>query len=171
MILALALAGFFVQECANGFRRSQDFRGEQVVYTEENFFDGACGEPSVASRSYGSYSLGELVADAREIDFVFEKVTLMPQSIAVAAAYRARALCGLSEWSENRETEITGLACDFLDNGSAFMVPAKGDARYGIVKVDEAGLRFGRLSPQFDGSSPERRPRSLDPRPYARQQN
>lgn len=166
MILALAIAGLFAQDCANGFRRSQDFRGDQVTYSEENFFDSACEEPSVSSRSYGSYSLGGPVGDAREIDFVFAKVTLEPKSEAVASAYRARLLCGRSDWEEGRETEITGQACDFLNNGGYFNIPAAGDIRYGIVKEEENSLRFGRLSPEFNGSSPERRPRFLDPVPY-----
>lgn len=169
MILALALAGLFVQDCASGFRRSQDFSPSQVIYSEENFFDSACEELSVSSRSYGSYSLGEKVGDARAIDFVFAKVTLEPSSAEVAAAYRGRALCGLTEWEQDKETEITGLRCDFLDNGGLFKVPSAGDIRYGIVKEEGDSLRFGRLSPEFDGSSPERRPLFLDSRPYLKQ--
>jgi hypothetical protein len=168
VILVLAIAGLFTQDCASGFRRSQDFRGDRVIYSEENFFDPACAEPSVASRSYGSYSLGGPAGEAREIDFVFERVTLEPKTEAVAASYRARALCGITGWEKDRETEITGLACDFLGNGGNFSVPAAGDIRYGIVREEERGLRFGRLSPEFNGSSPERRPRFLDPVPYLR---
>lgn len=168
MILALALAGLFAQDCADGFRRSQDFRGEHVIYSEENFFDLACTAPSVISRSYGSYLLGGAVGDAREIDFVFAKVTFSPQTEAVAASYRARALCGLTNWAVGEETEITGLRCDFLDSGGKFAVPAAGDRRYGIVKEEGDALRFGRLSPEFNGASPERRPLFLDPAPYLR---
>lgn len=168
MILALAIAGFFIQDCANGLLRSQEFRGNQVIYSEENFFNSACSEPSVASRSYGEYSLGPLVADSRHIDFIFEKVTLEPKNEAVAAGYRARSLCGIADWSAGSETEITGLSCDFLDNGGNFLVPAAGARRYGIVKEEGDSLFFGRLSPELDGSSPERRPTKLDLRAFHR---
>jgi hypothetical protein len=172
--LALALAGFYSQDCANGFRRAQHFQSGTVVYREENFFDSECRSPSVATRSYGAFTLGSPVLEpigARELDFRFEKVTLEPKTEAVAGIYRDRALCGLEEWSVGKETEITGLECDFLDNGAAFAVPTAGEMRFGIVGIGEDRLLFGRLSPAFPGRSPLTRPRQFDPRPYLRKAN
>jgi hypothetical protein len=169
MLLLLSIAGLFAQDCTNGFRRSQEFRGNQVVYAEQNFFDSACEEPSVTTRSYGTYVLGAGAGSGREIDFTFSKVTLTPKTGGVAEAYRLRALCGRADWAANEEAEISGRRCDFLDNGVGFRVPAMGDRRYGIVKEGEGALWFGRLSPESDGSTPARRPRFLDPLPYLRQ--
>jgi hypothetical protein len=166
VILSLALAGLFVQDCSHGFRRSQEFRAGQVIYSEENFFDSACEEASVVTRSYGAYVLGAEIGSGREIDFTFAKVMLVPKNEEVAEAYRARRLCGRADWVAGEETEITGLRCDFLGNGAAFPVPALGDRRYGLVKTQREALWFGRLSPERDGMSPGRRPLILDPLPY-----
>jgi hypothetical protein len=167
VILALLLAGVYAQDCADRVRRFQSFEENRAAYSEANFFDEGCTRPAVLSRSYGIYSLPE-GEGVRNLDFTFTKVSLVPLTEEVAADYRKRMLCGLSVWEMNRETEITGRHCDFLGLGAQIRVPQRGEVRYGIVKQEEDSLYFGRLSPAFDGTNPESRPRFLDPRPYRR---
>ena len=67
-----------------------------------------------------------------------------------------------------RAVRIYVVGCDFFGLGSVVPVPRAGDRRYGIVRIEEDTLSFGRLSPVRDGSSPEKRPLELDPVPYPR---
>ena len=167
-MIPLALLGLFSQGCVNGLEKTHFFSAAESVYSERNFADAACARPSLVSRSYGRYVLGERLpvpAGATAIDFTFRRVTLEPLTAEVARGFRERALCGLSAWEKGVETEITGLACDLLDAGVDFPVPASGDLRFGVVKIG-AEVFFGRLTPERPGLSPATRPRELDPLPY-----
>jgi hypothetical protein len=105
---------------------------------------------------------------ASELDFLFVGVRLIPRDHAAAAYYESVALCGLKGWKINEPKEIGGRLCDFLGLGEPFQVPRAGLKKFGVVKMEGDALYFGRLSPERDGSSAEKRPLDLDPLPYRR---
>lgn len=171
-IFSFALSGNYVQNCNSGLIRSESFSGAEVIFSEAVHRDHQCSTASFTMRSYGSYSLGKAVeqpSGASEIDFVFTKVTITPDSAELAASYRARMVCGLSNWSESVENEVTGQACDFFLTGSPVRAPGSGDLRYGIFQLVGDSLYFGALTAERNASSPDRRPLQLDPRPFVRQ--
>jgi len=171
-IFSFALSGNYVQSCNSGLIRSESFSGAEVIFSEAVHYDRQCAAPSFTMRSYGSYSLGKAVEEpsgASEIDFIFIKLTITPDSAELAAAYRAHKVCGHSGWSESVENEVTGQACDFFLNGSPVRAPGSGEVRYGIFQLVGDSLFFGALTPERNASSPDRRPLRLDPRPFVRQ--
>lgn len=170
--LAVIPDGQYEQGCQAGYRRAEIIAGENAVYVEKNFADPFCRELSLEIRSYGLLTYGEAVprpAGAAAIDFLFQRVTLTPKQEWVARLYRDRRLCGLSEWSVGQETEITGRSCDFFGVGRFSPVPEGGAVRYGVYRQEQNGnLYMGKLRPERDGLTPERRPQELDPFPYER---
>ncbi len=166
---AAALDGTWLQGCAHGYQREENFLCNSATYTERNFWDHDCKQPALETISRGIVSLGEGVDQplgARQIDFVFTSVSLKPRDLTTAKTYRDRILCGFRDWSANEEKEITGRECDFFGLGSVVKIPAKGTRKYGVVKIAADALYFGRLTPARDSSAPERRPLELDPAPY-----
>jgi hypothetical protein len=165
------LDGLWRQACERSYFREELFLGSSAVYTERNFRDGACLSPSVDTISRGQILPGSLVAEpigASELDFIFESVSLLPRDERAAEAYEKISLCGLKGWIAGEEKEITGLLCDLYGQGSQVRVPQKGLHKYGVVRVGEDALYFGRLSPERDGSSALKRPLVLDASPYKR---
>ncbi|RZA08411.1 MAG: hypothetical protein EOP11_04945 [Proteobacteria bacterium] len=166
--------GRYEQSCERGYRRGEIFAGEEAIYAEKNFADLGCETISLEILSYGRVSYGpalEKPKGAAAIDFQFTKVTLVPRQTWVAKLYQERKLCGTANWELDKETEITGAACDFYGLGRFTAVPEAGDERYGIYRVERGReLYFGKLRPGRDGTKPELRPRDFDPNPYLRRE-
>jgi hypothetical protein len=169
LILTAALNGTWQQACSHGYSREETFQGTSAVYTERNFWDLSCTQPSVEITSRGTITLGEAVtqpAGALKIDFIFDSVSFKPVDEKSAEAWRERGVCGFRDWQAGMEKVASGLECDFFGNGTFFQVPKPGDRKFGIVKIGEGALYFGRLSPERDGSSESKRPLDLDLSPY-----
>ena len=172
LILSLvSLQGSWQQDCQRGLVREEHFQDSSVKFVERNFWDSACQSSAAEAISHGTILLGDPVekpAGASAIDFTFSSVFLKPLDERAASSWNARAVCGIRSWQSGEEMEVTGKECDFLGLGKAVRVPSSGDKKFGVISLTEEGLFFGRLSPQRDASSPDRRPLELDPRPYRR---
>lgn len=169
----LLLLGLFAQDCREGQLRSEEFLASgQAIYTERAHFEAACRTPALEIRSYGSFAAGEILpkpAGARALDFIFSRVTARLVHASAVADYNRRRVCGLDSWILGEEVSITGLRCELGGGpGLAWRVPTAGTARYGVYTLSASGeeLFFGRLSPERDASTPERRPESWDSFPY-----
>lgn len=167
--LPAELRGLWLQDCRGGHQRRQLFTRELSVYSEMSFADAACSEPLLELVSEGDPLVGGLAegsSGALEIDLSIERITAVPHAESVAAAFRARAVCGISTWEVGREQEVTGLPCDFSSLGHPLRMPGRAERRFGLVRREDDRLYFGRLSPARDGTGPGRRPLELDPAPY-----
>ncbi len=168
-LFAWALGGAYQQDCQQGHQRALLFSGNKVVFVETRFIDKFCTNPSIIIRSYGTYQVEPLpshndLVDA--MDFQFSKVTLTPVLAEVAELYKQQRVCGLNQWQAGAELEITARLCDFFGNGSLFRVPYVGEKRYGIFLDASKEVYVGALSPARDATTPDRRPLTLDKRPY-----
>ncbi len=168
---AAPLDGVWRQDCQRGSSREEAFSDAAATFTERNFWDGACSQPSVETISRGTIILGEALAvpeGARAIDFTFSSVALRALDTRSAGAWNQRGVCGFRDWAPGVEKDVTGRECDFFGLGTVVQVPRAGDRRFGIVKGAPGALLFGRLSPDHSGMTPESRPQVLDPMPYRR---
>ncbi len=166
------LKGHWLQDCAGRYQKEELFEGDRATYTEHNFRGTGCSGKVLEMISRGTLVPGSAIdglEGVNELDFVFESVTFIPIDEATADFYEKSALCGLTGWRVGEPKVITGLVCEFFGQGLKIQVPAAGVRKYGIAKVTANELYLGLLSPERDASSPERRPRELDPLPYRRQ--
>lgn len=168
LLTLLPLIGAFVipdgtyrQDCRGTYQREESIQGNAAVFSETNFWRRACEEPSLRTRSYGELEYGE----APLLDFIFRRVTITPLDAVTAEQMRALGSCGLRDWQEGEEKDVTGTWCRFGEKVE-LRVPEAGERRYGIYDWKDGELFFGRLEPRFDGRSPGRRPLYLDPSPY-----
>lgn len=163
------LVGTFVQKCAGNRQKTHTFSLGEVVSTEINFQDEFCLQPNLKIEMRGTVALGNMKQNSiREIDFEFISLWLTPLSSKTASAYSQLQLCGISEWAPNTAREITGLFCDFYQTGVPVLVPAKGNKRYGIYKLQGDFLWMGALSPEKNSLEPSRRPLTLEQTPFLR---
>ena len=171
LALASPLDGAWRQPCRAGYQREEQIAGSHAVLAETNFRDSACTQPSLRIESRGLLFPGGnviLPIGAHELDFVFVGVRLTPLDQAAAAYYESMQLCGLRGWKVNEPQEIGGLFCDFYGLDLPVRVPEAGLRKFGVVKLEGDSLYLGRLSPERDASSPDKRPLELDPEPYRR---
>lgn len=166
-----ALDGRWTQPCRTGYQREELFAGERVTYSEKNFLDVLCQKPGLEIRSEGTWvDQGHVLKPlgGRAMDFTFERVSVTVSSDTYVSFYNQISLCGFSDWSVGTTRDITGLECDFFNNGRPMKVPARGNQRFGIYKLERGELWFGQQTPAFDGTHSAKRPRDWEVTPYRR---
>jgi hypothetical protein len=185
------LDGLWLQSCSSAFARLERFSSSHAELIETSFTDRFCTSPQLSIISSGSIHLGGtaiLPEGASKIDFIFEKVEITVQSPRTLAFFNDKHLCGFTDWQLNAPKEVTGLSCDFFDNNQPFMIPVKGEKRYGIYQlktdsrpsstkssqsntndsIHEDQLYFGKLTPEENAKTESTRPTTLDSRFYVR---
>jgi hypothetical protein len=163
MAALLTLNGVWVRPCSQGNIQVQFFEA-QNNYNDDIFFkDQNCKTPLMSFSNDGRYQVRP-----GQMDFQFESVSITLYTNELASDFRARQVCGFSDWSVNKPRAITGLKCAFFSN-KAVQVPRKGDGRFGIWKIENQRLYFGKLTPSHPATSPETRPIEWDPRAYFKQ--
>ena len=140
----------------------QIFEDNSSSANEIFFQDATCRTPLLAFLNDGEFKVQDL-----NIDFEFQKVSMVLYSDKVVADFNQRAVCGKTDWKNNSPAEITGLRCALFQENKLVQVPQKGDMRFGIWQVKETKLFFGILTQEKNGSTPE--PIDMDPRPYIKQ--
>ncbi len=163
------LIGVWIQPCEQSLVKEEHFSAEKVALVETNFVDAACTKPLLESRSEGEYSLGEelpLAPRGHAMDFQFTKVEIRGRSAEVVQWLQQQKFCGIADWQLDQFVEVSGKICEFPLG--KIQVPEVGDRRFGIFRVEDNLLYFGKLTPIRDGKSRESRPTEWDPKPYRR---
>jgi len=162
------LEGTWSQPCQNASLNQEAFSGNQVTLTENHFEDAQCQRGVLIFSDKGTY-----VVNGRHMDFSFTQVSITLQIQTLVDDFNQRQVCGFQDWQLGQEKAITGLKCALFTNTQSVQVPAVGDQRFGIYKIDEEKegdrLFLGRLTPGHDALSPEKRPLEFDPQFYLRQ--
>lgn len=162
-LLAMNLNGVWVRPCNQGQMQIQFFEAEKN-YSDDLFFqDQACQKPLMSFSYDGLYQLR-----TGEMDYQFSRVSITVYSNELLQNFKTRKVCGFTNWSLNSPREITGLRCAFFSE-KEMQVPNNGEGRFGIWKVENRKLYFGKLTPSHPATSPETRPIEWDPRPYFKQ--
>lgn len=157
--------GIWRQDCRAAYQREERLFQDKIHFVETNFLDTKCLQPGLEIKSEGAIAWGAPVsspADAFEADYEFEKIFVTVKSDTYKNYFNAKKVCGLEEWEIGQSVEVTGKHCGL------FRAPDAGDKRYGIYKVEAGLLYFGKLTRERNASTPELRPRELDPSPYRR---
>jgi hypothetical protein len=157
------LEGIWSQPCQNQALRTENFARAQVTLTESYYGDKNCAKPVMDFESAGTYT-----ADRGEIDFAFQKISITVQDFWYMADYNNRHVCGIDTWEMGVAQDVTGKFCEIFGKGYGIQIPPAGQKRFGIYKIENDQLYFGKLSVERDSSSPEKRPTEFDPRFYVR---
>jgi len=154
--------GIYAQDCLHRRHKVHRIMGDQIFSQETNFYDDECTQPQIRIEMEGSYQLN----GSGHLDFTFEDVFYIPWEKVVADLYSHHQVCGIDAWKEGQRHSIQGLSCDFFQSGYFFLIPAKSDKRFGLVKVEKNQIWMGRLSLDRDATNPFRRPLVFDPNPF-----
>lgn len=157
------LEGLWSQDCLRQASRHEYFQDTQVTLTERYFRDTHCTKEALTFES-----LGEFNAQDGKIDFAFHKISIAVQDLHSMLDFNSRKVCGIDTWDRGVAQEVTGLYCEIYGTGLGIQVPPAGQKRYGIYKIEGDLLFFGKLSPEKDASSPEKRPIEFDGRFFRR---
>lgn len=158
------LAGIWSQECQNGVMRTEDFVDHRVRFTEAYYADKACTQKVLDFTSEGSFQVQN-----EKIDFAFSQIAIILGNIHYVADWNDRKVCGIATWQLGIKQNVTGKFCEIFGPGVGIQVPPEGQQRFGIYKIEEDRLYFGRLTLEHDSSSPEKRPIEYDERFFTRQ--
>lgn len=158
------LEGIWVRPCYQGGMQIQMIEDNSDTANEIFYEDAQCRTPLLAFVNDGTFEIHD-----KQINFEFQKVSLVLHSDKVVADFNQRSVCGKTDWKKNSPAEITGLQCALFQEHKLVQVPRAGEMRFGIWQVKETKLFFGLLTRELNGSTPEKRPVDLDQRPYFKQ--
>lgn len=171
--------------------RQEIFHQSSVRFVETKFLDENCEQGFLEFSSDGQFTVGkveslepletsefseapepveaqksfeQLDPPGHSMDFTFQSVRLRPLSEAALQWMNQQSFCGKTHWRLMEFQNVSGQKCEFP--GGNIRVPAEGEKRYGIFRIEENLLYLGRLSPEADGTSPEKRPKTWDSMPY-----
>lgn len=154
------LQGEWYQPCRNQVLRMEDFKGNEVTLTENFFGDTTCKTPLLVFLNEGTYTLPQ----AGWMNFRFTAVLIRLTDARLVADFNQRKMCGITDWQLNKERTISGQLCEIFYAGQR--APAAGDMRYGIYRLDNDRLTFGKLSRANNATTPEKRPTDWETQPY-----
>lgn len=158
------LQGVWRQDCTNRASRAENFQADKVVLTESFFNDDKCASDFLHFINEGTFMLPA----SGQMDFQFTSVRLKITDESLVKNLNSRSVCGFQDWKLNEEKEISGRLCEIFIIGSPQKIPTVGDMRYGIYRLDNDRLYFGKLTRDENAMTPEKRPTNYDPRFYTR---
>lgn len=163
MTALLTLNGLWVRPCQQNNIQVQFFEA-QSNYSDDIFFqDQNCKTPLMSFSNEGLYQ-----SRPNQVDFQFQTVAITLYLKSMVDDYNSRRVCGFNDWAINKPRTVTGLKCSLFSSREV-QIPKKGDMRYGIWKIENEKLFFGKLTPSHPATSPETRPVEWDSRAYFKQ--
>ena len=149
--------GLWSTGCKNGLKKEQIYDNRNKVITVERYFtDANCMAESFNFQTTGQISYYKDSADF--IDFVYAKIYLNIFKQNIIEDFNTRKVCGISNWKAAYEQNITGLKCAIFNISRPTQIPATGDLKFGIYRIEQNKLYYGLLSKDFDASTPAKRP-------------
>jgi hypothetical protein len=158
------LQGRWFQACQAGGMRTEEFQDALVTLTEMFFLDAGCTRPSVIFISEGSFVL----PTKDQMDFQFTSVRIRLMSEIAVNDFNHRRVCDFEDWTYGVEKEISGRSCAVFVAGLPHRVPAVGEMRFGLYRLEGNHLSFGKLSREKNATTPEKRPTEYDSRFYTK---
>ncbi len=158
------IEGLWLRPCSDGGAQVQKFEGSTSTTTEIFYKDLECSIPLMSF-----VNTGYIKIQSQQIDFSFENVLIILYSDQLVENFNRRSVCGKSNWQRATTTIITGLRCALFQQTKLVSIPRSGDMRFGIWKLEDQKLYFGKLSNEENGLSIDKRPTIWDLRPYFKQ--
>lgn len=164
--LASTPEGTWLTSCQDGLSKTQIISQNNHSHTIEKFHqDRFCRQPSFVFITSGGLNFP---AEINQIDFTYTQIQLVVHRKEVVQDFNKRSVCGLTNWKVSEPQTITGLKCALFNIHKPTSIPQSGDTKFGIYKIENDKLYFGKLSKENDGSTPEKRPQEYDNFFYSR---
>lgn len=158
---AESLNGVWSTECLNGNRKIQVIK-EPMIYTFEIFHK----DTDCKTRQFYFLNVGHFSKTSTTMDFQFDAIYLNVSDANIIESFNRQSMCSQNQWKQNHNKEITGQWCLFFSPNKKSLVPNKGDFRFGIYKIENQMLYFGKIDKEHNALRPENRPKHFDPRAY-----
>lgn len=85
------------------------------------------------------------------VNMIMEQSTLKPATDNETILFNQIKLCGFEDWQTGKDKNIAGATC------SGNKIPNVGSPYYSIYFFDGPTIKVGTSTPEFDGSTPEKR--------------
>ncbi len=165
---ALIPEGTWVSSCQDGLSKLQIItKGNRSQTIEQFHQDRLCQQASFVFITSGSLSFPS--ESGPQIDFTYTQIQLIIHVEEVVRDFNTREVCGLSNWKKSEPQTITGLECTLFNVHKPTVIPRTGDTKFGIYKIENDLLYYGRLSKEHDSSTPEKRPTDYELKGYKKQ--
>ena len=155
------LEGLWATDCNRGYKKKQLIKNQITTTTEYFYADKFC-----KTQSFEFTTIGPVQFDLNNptwINFTYSDVWLSLFNQDIVDDFNARSVCGFNFWSTQTSYRITGLMCALYNINKPTQIAKSGDQKFGIYKIENDILYYGKLTQANDGSSPENRPVEYSP--------
>lgn len=154
--------GLWKTTCLDGLQKSQQI-APGFVKTRELFHqDRLCTKPSFEFVTSGAISFPHSSDERNFVDFTYTQIELKLFHEFLVEDFNLRQVCGFTDWQIQTAKTITGLQCALFNLMKPSQIPKVGKILFGIYKVEDEKLYYGKLSKEKDSSTPDRRPEEYD---------
>ena len=167
-----ALEGKWATGCLKADKSTQSevmtMNGNNLDVIVQGFSDQGCATRFMTANLTGTFKMGpdsQMVKDAKESELIYSTLTLTFHSSEIVGYLITLNVCGYSDWQVDQPKNVLGQTCDKT------VMPKAGDTRYNLITLPMNNRLFlGKETKEFDGSTPDKRPRELDmDRPFNKQ--
>lgn len=159
--LGQSLDGVWSTDCANGNKKIQVIK-EPLIYTFEIFHK----ESDCKTRQFYFLNVGHFTRTQNTMDYKFDSVYLNVSDINIIESFNRQSMCDKKQWEISKNKDITGSWCLFFSATKKSLTPKKGDFRFGIYKIENQNLYFGKVDKDHNALVPQNRPTEFDLRFY-----
>jgi hypothetical protein len=157
------LTGTYISECITETKVIRAFSGNELTWTMSTYKDSKCVDLSMVWESKYTFTIGDQLsnlANTYKIDYTQTSSTLEIKDQSVLDDANSKKEFGYSDWALNTKKDIAGMSASSGDKEDA-----NGTKSYWIFKLDGGKLFSGDLA-TGDGTTPEKRPTSINTATY-----
>lgn len=139
--------------------------GATLGYTREEtvFDDEGCTQAEFAEKHTGTWAMvGNADGGAKQLNITIKDAFVKPNNAQSAEVMNNTKFCGIKDWQEGKETEITNVDCP--------SAAKEGEVIFEIYKLQDKKLYLGKTGFFSNGHTDASRPSEIDlSRPYDKQ--
>lgn len=164
---ALDLSGTYKTECISGTKSTRIFSGNTATLSVFFYSDKSCLSQFMNLESMFTFTIGDQLAgltNTYKIDFTQTLLTIEIKNQPDVDDANKKQLYGYSDWAVDIKKDVAGRV-----SSSGEKEDANGTVSYKIFKLD-GGKYYSSDNATGDGSTPEKRPTSINTTTYGTKQ-
>lgn len=163
-----ALKGLWKKSCSGSEKSFVSFYRNAGIYTTTYYANAGCSTANLYIEQNGPYSIRSSATGTHQVDISFQRYFVYLYNSAMVTAFNAGAICGLTNWTQGSDIDVSGRTCDFASIGVApsRTFPVQ-NSFFDLINISGTSMRLGDLV-TGDGVSNATRPTTVSSDIYSK---